>query len=385
MIQDYMIKKTIQMFMPKFEVEECLEEIRVCLEKGWTGMGFKTVEFENAWKRYTELSNAHFVNSNTAGLHIALSVFKKKYNWKDDDEIITTPLTFVSTNHSILYCDLKPVFADIDKFLCIDPKSIADRITKKTRAIMFVGIGGNVGNYHQVLELCKKHNLKMILDAAHMSGTKYKDIHIGNDADVAIFSFQAVKNLPTGDSGMICFANKEDDVLARKLSWLGISKDTFTRTSSKGAYSWYYDVECVGYKYNGNSIMAAIGLVQLRYLDRDNAYRRQIADWYKEAFNGVKHVKVIPTARNCETAQHLLQIVVEYRDELLKFLNDNGIYPGVHYLDNTYYKMFEYAKGTCPNSEYYSNKILSLPMHLRLTKRDVKRISKLVTDFKFNR
>lgn len=376
-----MAEKAIQMFVPKFEVEECLQEIRVCLEKGWTGMGFKTVEFENAWKSYTGLPNAHFISSNTVGLHLALDLFKKKYNWEDDAEIITTPLTFISTNHAILYCGLTPVFADVDEFLCLDPKSVADRITDKTKAIMFVGIGGNIGQYQQVLELCKKHNLKMILDAAHMAGTRYKGAHIGYDADVVIFSFQAVKNLPTGDSGMICFSENEDDALARKLSWLGISKDTFARTSSKGTYSWYYDVEHVGYKYNGNSIMAAIGLVQLKYLDRDNAYRRQIANWYKEALKGLPQIKVIPTAPDCETAQHLLQIVVENRDELLKHLNDNGIYPGVHYRDNTHYRMFEYAKGTCPNSEYYSDRIISLPLHLNLSEQDTETIVKLIYKF----
>jgi dTDP-4-amino-4,6-dideoxygalactose transaminase len=137
------------------------------------------------------------------------------------------------------------VFADIDESLCLDPKSVESCITKKTKAIMYVGIGGNIGQYHKIKEICEKHNLKLILDAAHMAGTKIQKpfqgygtslSQMGWDADVSIFSFQSVKNLPTADGGMICFNNKDYDVLARKLSWLGIDKDTYSRTNQKGNY-----------------------------------------------------------------------------------------------------------------------------------------------------
>ena len=278
--------KKINVLKPKFRTEEILETIRECLDKGWTGMGFKTEEFENAWKDYTDLPNSHFISSNTVGLHLTLNVFKKKNGWEDGDEIITTPLTFISTNHSIMYERLKPVFADVDKSLCLDPKSVESKITNKTKAIIYVGIGGNTGQLEEIQSICKKHNLKLILDAAHMAGTKIKNIfggmgytteHVGKQADVTVFSFQAVKNLPTADSGMICFKDKEDDKLARKLSWLGINKDTFNR-STQGSYKWKYNVEEVGFKYHGNSIMASIGLTQLQYLDEDNDYRNYIAE-----------------------------------------------------------------------------------------------------------
>src|ERR1039458_3343476 len=111
----------INLFVPNFRVDEVLQEIKICLEKGWTGFGFKTVEFEDKWKEYTGLPNAHFISSATAGLHLALHVFKKKFNWADGAEVITTPVTFVSTNHAILYENLKPVFADVDDMLCLSP------------------------------------------------------------------------------------------------------------------------------------------------------------------------------------------------------------------------------------------------------------------------
>jgi len=202
-------------------------------------MGGKAIEFEEKWKDYTDFENAHFLQSATAGLHLALKVFKEKYGWKDGDEIITTPLTFVSTNHAIMYENLKPVFADVDDSLCLDPDSILDNITDKTRAVMFVGIGGNIGQYDKIREICKLQNIPLILDAAHLAGTQtmrvypdygaMKHSQVGWDADVSVFSFQAVKNLPTADSGMICFQEKEDDKLARQLSWLGIDKSTYDR------------------------------------------------------------------------------------------------------------------------------------------------------------
>jgi dTDP-4-amino-4,6-dideoxygalactose transaminase len=106
--------KRINVFVPKFRKKEILEGIEECLDKGWTGMGFKTVEIEEQWKKYTNLPNAHFLNSNTVGLHLAVKILKHANKWKDKDEIITTPLTFVSTNHAIKYENLTPVFADID-------------------------------------------------------------------------------------------------------------------------------------------------------------------------------------------------------------------------------------------------------------------------------
>lgn len=368
----------VQLFVPQFRVDECLAEIRECLEKGWTGLGFKTVAIEEAWKNYTGLPYAHFLSSNTVGLHLALHMFKTKFGWADSDEVISTPLTFVSTNHAIMYCNLSPVFADVDRFLCLDPDDIERKITSRTRAVLFVGIGGNTGQYERVAELCREKNLILILDAAHMAGTRLHGKHVGAEADCTVFSFQAVKNLPTADSGMICFRTQEDDARARQLTWLGINKDTYARTTSQGAYKWMYDVEEVGFKYHGNSIMAAIGLVQLRYLDSDNAYRRQLAAWYRAAFEGSSSIVTVDIAAGCESSTHLFQIRVPKRDALMLALHEHGIYPGVHYRDNTEYRMYSHGAGTCPNALQASREIISLPLHLGLTKSDVDEIASLV-------
>lgn len=367
-----------QLFVPAFRVEECLNQIRICLEKGWTGLGFKTVEMEDAWKEYTGLPHAHYLSSNTVGLHLALHMFKTKYGWADGDEVISTPLTFISTNHAIMYCNLQPVFADVDEFLCLDPEDIARKITPRTRAVLFVGIGGNTGQYERVLELCRAKGLVLILDAAHMAGTRLHGKHIGADADCTVFSFQAVKNLPTADSGMICFQSPDDDARARQLTWLGINKDTYARTTSQGAYKWMYDVEEVGFKYHGNSIMAAIGIVQLKYLDADNAYRRQLAAWYRQKLSQNSKIRIIDIAEGCESSTHLFQIRVKNRDSLMLALHEHEVYPGVHYRDNTEYRMYAHGAGTCPNAAQASAEIISLPLHLGLSKQDIDNISALV-------
>ena len=378
----------IQVLKPKYRTKEILKEIQECLDTSWTGMGGKAIEFEEKWKDYTDLEHAHFLQSATAGLHLALKVFKEKYGWEDGDEIITTPLTFVSTNHAIMYENLKPVFADVDDSLCLDPDSILDNITDKTRAVMFVGIGGNIGQYDKIREICNLQNIPLILDAAHLAGTEttrvypqyqaMKQSQVGWDADVSVFSFQAVKNLPTADSGMICFKDEEDDKLARQLSWLGIDKSTYDRYN-KGTYNWKYDVPNVGYKYHGNALMGAIGLVQLKYLSEDNQYRNLLSETYDYYFNllGLETIQEIKnTLIEGVHSRHLYPIRIKkgLRDFVMEELSKRDIYCGVHYLDNTQYPMYNYAHGTCKNAHEISSELISLPLHLHMSKDDVKRI-----------
>ena len=373
---------SIQVLKPKFHIDECLDSIKECLEKGWTGMGFKTVEFEDEWKKYTGHPHAYYLNSNTAGLHLAVKILKMENAWKDGDEIITTPITFVSTNHAIMYENLHPTFADVDEYLCLDPIDVEKKINDKTRAIMFVGYGGRVGRLEKIIEICKKYKLKLILDAAHMSGTRVNGVCPGTweGVDVAVYSYQAVKNLATGDSGMICFANEKYDKMARHIAWLGINKDTYAR-SNMGTYAWKYDVDYVGYKYNGNSIMAAIALVQLQYLDEENARRREIVAKYNAAFENNEKIQIVGAPYADECSYHIYELIVPDREALLSELAKNDIYGGVHYRDNTEYSMYIYANGTCPNAHKVSRHLITLPLHMWLTDEDIEKIIEVVSNF----
>ena len=277
-----------------------------------------------------------------------------------------------------------PRFADVDEYLCLDPEDVKRKINKKTRAVIFVGYGGRVGKLDEIIKICKEHSLKLILDAAHMSGTRVNGIMPGtwDGVDVTVYSFQAVKNLPTADSGMICFKDKHYDEVCRKLTWLGINKDTYARNSgTKGSYKWKYDVEYLGYKDHGNSIMAAIGLVELQYLDETNEYRRELVKCYDAIFAKETKVQVIGAPYADECSYHIYEIAVDNRDGLLEFLQKHDIYAGVHYRDNTEYEMYAYDHGKCPNAHMMSNKILTVPLHMYLTKEDVEMIANKVVEF----
>jgi dTDP-4-amino-4,6-dideoxygalactose transaminase len=368
------------LFEPKFRVDETLAELRECLEKGGTGFGYKTLDFERAWCEFSGLPCAHFVNSATAGLHLAVRILKEHDGWQEGDEVISTPFTFVSTNHVLLHERLRPVFADLDEHLCLSPDSVRARLTRRTRAVMFVGHAGNPGRLEEIAALCREHGIRLILDAAHMTGTRIHGRHVGGEADVSVFSFHAVKNLPTADSGMLCFREPSFDREARKWSWLGIDKDTFTRMYDSSAYKWMYGVEHVGFKYHGNSIMAALGLVSLRYVDQDNAYRRQLAGWYEHALAGCGQVTGVPIPSDCEPSRHLFQVLVPNRNEVMLALNRQGIYPGVHYRINTDYPMYADQRGTCPKAELASESVVSLPLHLGLAHQDVTRVAETLAE-----
>lgn len=365
---------SIQMFRPVYDVDECISNIKDCLEKGWTGKGYKTIEFENKWKEYTGAKNAHFLTTGTAALNLAVETLKEVYEWKDGDEIISTPLTFVATNNAILFNGLKPIFADVDETLCLNPKSVEKKITSKTRAVIFVGLGGNIGNYYEIVKICQNHKLKLILDAAHMAGTRVNGIVPGTEADAVAYSFHVTKNLSTAEGGMLCFSDEKLDAIVRNKSFNGISKDGSKNNVNMGGYN----VEYLADAYNGNSIIASIALAQIKHLDEENAIRRKIVDMYTSRLSTIEKISFVKIPLGCESAQWLFQIIVDDRDGLMEYLKLNGIDCGIHYPVNTLYKMYSNQYGFCPNAEYYSNHVLTLPLHILLTEEDVEFITECI-------
>ena len=168
--------------------------------------------------------------------------------------------------------------------------------------------------------------------------------------------------------------------MTRQIAWLGINKDTYAR-SNKGTYAWKYDVDYVGYKYNGNAIMAAIALVQLKYLDEENERRRQIVEMYNEGFKDNKNINAVPAPYHEECSYHIYELIVPDREALLGELAKHDIYGGVHYRDNTEYSMYMYANGTCPYAHDVSQHLITLPMHMWLSDEEVQQIIKIVNDF----
>lgn len=370
----------IPLFKPSYRTEECLQKISRVLDSGWTGYGDECVKFENSWKRYTNLPHAHFLNSNTSGLHLAIEVFKRENRWPEGAEILTSPLTFIATNHSILTAGLTPRFVDVDESLSISVEQLERRLTTRCKAVIFVGLGGNVGNYLEVCEFCKSHDLILILDAAHMAGTKIDGHHVGSEADCAVFSFQAVKNLPTADSGMICFKGENHDAHARRLSWMGIDKSTFTRSQSS-TYQWRYNVDEVGFKYHGNSVMASIGQVSLKYLEDDNDARRKISNEYHKNLGELAELNIVEHDPKALSSRHLFQVRSNKRDALMQHLIGRQIGTGVHYRNNLEYPMYKSQFGYAPVAEKMSNELLSLPLFPSMSAADTQKVCESIKEF----
>ena len=367
----------IPVFKPSYGKEE-LEALKEPFETGWIGLGPKTKEFEKKFAEYIGVKYAVATNSCTASLHLAMKVMSV-----EGYEVITTPLTFVSTNHAIIYNNGIPVFADIyPDTLNINPDQIKKLITDRTRAIVVVHYGGHPCDMDLINEIAKKHNLVVIEDAAHGCGGEYKGQKLGSLGDIACFSFHAVKNLATADGGMI--TTDEPEIYSRllKLRWLGISKDTWTREDKDKKYSWYYNVEEVGYKYHMNDIAAAIGLVQLERLDRMNGRRRGITEKYNKEFAGLDWVETPVVKSYAKSACHNYVIKVEERDRLNIYLQEQGISTGVHYIPNNHYQMYKNCRGQTPVCEEVWTKLLTLPLFPDLTDSEVDMIVEKVRRFK---
>ncbi len=359
--------------MNKAEILKGLSEI---FDLGYIGLGPKTKKFEKKFAKYIGTKYAVALNSATAALHLACLTL----GIQKGDEVIVPAMTFVSTGLAPLYCNAKPIFSDIEEdTLCIDPKNIEKKITKRTKAIIAVHYGGHACEMNGILKLAKKHKLYVIEDAAHACGARYKGKMLGSVGKIGCFSFHAVKNLPTADGGMITTNDKKIYQKLLKLRWVGIDKDTWARSGKK--YSWRYYVDELGFKYHMNDVTAVIGLSQLKVLNKHNLIRRRCAKKYNQAFKDLKWIETPPEKDYAYSSCHNYVIKTKKRDELNKYLASKGVSTGVHYEPISHYKVFGERKGNLPVTEKVWKNLLTLPLYPDLSEKDFKKIVEEVINF----
>ncbi len=365
----------IPVFRPCYDEEE-FNAVKEVLKSGWIGLGPKTKEFEERFAAYIGVKYAVAVNSATAALHLALKVLDI-----EGAEVITTPMTFVSTNHAILYNKAIPVFADIDAdTLNISPDAIKRLVSEKTRCILVVHYGGYPCDMDEIEAIAKKQNLFIVEDCAHACGAQYGEKKVGSIGDLGCFSFHAVKNLATGDGGMITTNNDKYYERLIRLRWLGITKDTWER-DKYSRYSWYYDVSEVGYKCHMNDIAAALGIVQLSKLEKLNKIREELTNLYNRLLKDIPEVKTPVLKSNRKSAYHNYVIKAERRNELNQYLTEEGISTSVHYFPNNHYAIYERYRSETPISDDIWKKILTLPLFPDLKIEDVYFIADKIKGF----
>lgn len=363
---------------PSFN-QETIDAVSEVLRSGWVTSGPKLAEFEAALSKYFGDRPVRCFANGTATMKIALQVA----GIGSGDEVITTPISWVATSNVILSVGAKPVFADIDPVTRnIDLKKVAAAITSKTRAIMPVYLAGLPVDMDQLYALAKKHNLRVIEDAAQAFGSQWKGKKIGSFGDLVSFSFQANKNLTTVEGGCLVLNNAEEAKLAEKYRLQGL-----TRQGIDGM-----DVDVLGGKDNLTDVNAAIGLEQLKQLPDYQARRTQLARQYFEAIRaelkdaGLDQLKLeLPVENFTDTNWHMFQVVLPLdqlnadRAQIMTDLKDLGIGTGVHYPAITGFTLYQnqgYKTSDTPIAERIGKSILTLPLFPAMADEDIGRIAR---------
>lgn len=342
------------------------------LKSGWWTTGPRVREFEEKFAQYLGAKYAIAVSSCTAALHLSLLAGKIS----PGDEVIIPAMTFSSTAQAVLYSGAKPVLVDIEKETgLINCEEAEKRISKKTKAIISVDYAGQPVDYEKLKKICQKNKLFFISDAAHDLPSYYKNKIVGTQADLNCFSFYATKTIAIGEGGMITTDNNK---LAEKVSRLrlhGMNRDAWKRQAKSG--NWYYEITELGYKYNMTDISAALGLVQLKKNQALWRKRSAIAKNYNSAFSKMAEI-IIPEIKNdCKTSWHLyviklnLELLQIDRNKFIEELSKLGVGTSVHFIPlyrQPYYKRTLGNKiSQFPNSEWYYNRIISLPIFPDMT------------------
>jgi len=365
----------IQVFKPSYDQQE-IEAVTEVIKSRWVGLGPKTAEFEKVFAEYCQVKYCIGLNSCTAALDMALKLLGVNY----DDEVIVPTMTFVSTAHSVVYNLATPIFADVDSdTFNIDTKDVAQKISRRTKAIIPVHYGGRPVDMDELKSIAG--DIPIIEDCAHAAGARYKGRPVGGLGTIGCFSFHAVKNLAMGEGGAITLNDEAMAQRAKRNRWLGIDKGTWNRTALDKSYWWEYAVDEIGLKSHLNDIHAAIGLVQLQKLEKANQRRREIVQMYREGLRDVNEVTMPPVdGGDLISSWHLCEIEAERRDQLSVFLRDNEINTGVHYKPIHLYRCYGYQP-SLPVSEGLFQRILTLPLYPDLTNDEVNYIVDTIQRF----
>jgi dTDP-4-amino-4,6-dideoxygalactose transaminase len=360
--------KAVTMFWP-YMSSKVAKKMPEILNSRWIGQGPKVEELERKFKHMYNLNYAVSVNNCTAALHLALILA----GVKDGDEVITTPMTCSATNIPILYQRAKAVFADIqENTLNIDPNSIRQRITDKTKAIMVVHWAGYPCDMDEILKIAKGRNISVIEDAAHAVGAYYQGKPIGSISDYTCFSFQAVKQITSGDGGILTVQNENDYKRAKLLRWYGIDREF------KGDIYWKYQIKEIGYKYHMNDIAAAILLIQLDDLFKVLARRRKIVGMYRKNLSDVAGLEILESKEDRASANWLFTVKVQNRVGFIKKLQDNGIESHMVHVRCDIYPIFGGKRLDLPMMNNLEDKYVSIPLHAKLTDTDVNKVIKVI-------
>lgn len=346
------------------------------LRSDYLTCGPKITELEEKLCKLTGAKYAVACSNGTAALHMACMAA----GVQPGDEVITTPITFAASANCALYCGAKPVFADInEKTYNIDPKQVEEKTTEKTKAVVAVDFTGQSVQLDELLAHCKKHNLVLIEDGAHVIGTKYNGQPNGSIADMTTFSFHPVKTVTGGEGGAVLTNNKdyyEKLLLARSH---GITKDPSQyENPSHGA--WYHEQISLGYNYRMTDIQAGLIISQLDKLEMFSKRRKEIVARYNEAFSQMPQLQVQEEIPQSDTTRHLyiLRIKPETlsinRKEFFDAMAAENVICNVHYIPTYYFPYYQklgYQKGICPKAEKLYEEMMSIPLYYGMSDQDV--------------
>ena len=357
--------------------ESDIKAVTDVLHSDFITCGPKVDEMETALCEYTGAKYAVAVNSGTSALHCACIAA----GIGEGDEVITTPMTFAASANCAVYCGAKPVFADIDpNTYNIDPQSIRDKITSKTKAVVAVDFTGQAVRIKEIREICNEYGLIFIEDAAHSIGTKYNGQQVGSLADMTCFSFHPVKTITGGEGGAI-LTNDED--LYKKLVLAhthGITHDSSMMEGAPHEGPWYYEQISLGYNYRLTDFQAALITSQLKKIEQFSKRRKEIVAKYNEAFEQIPELFVQKEIPESDTCRHLYIIQLKLdklncsRREFFDAMSAENVQCQIHYVPVYWFPFYQhkgYEKGLCPNAEKMYEGIMSIPLYPRMTDQDV--------------